>query len=263
MKIVLNLQRFLPPLIVFFLTACQHPAIIKTEYSGSNKLKHQEAAAYNTQLGMAYLKQGDMPRAKRKLLNALSLDPNSADVNVAMAYYLESTGDLKEAKAYYQKALALAPKSGAQLNNYGTFLCRLGKYTEAEQYFLRAVSDVQYIHTAAAYENAGLCAQAIPDYAKAKKYFVRALEQDPKRQQSLYELATIELKQKHAGKALMYLQKYQDQVSQDPALVALTVDAAHQAGKRNVELDYKQRLNQLSKFTDYTGAKNEYNNRNG
>ncbi|ASQ45840.1 type IV pilus biogenesis/stability protein PilW [Legionella clemsonensis] len=259
---MLNL-RFLPFFILLFLTACQHATTVKSEHSSSNKPKTQEAAIYNTQLGIAYLKQGDMPRAKRKLLNALDLAPNSADVNVAMAYYLEKTGNLKEAKTYYQKALLLAPKSGAQLNNYGTFLCRLGKYAEAENYFLRATGDVQYIHTAAAYENAGLCAQAIPDYSKAKKYFIRALEQDPKRKQSLYELATIELKQKHAGKALMYLQEYQDSVNHDPTLLALTVDAAHQAGKKNVELDYKQRLNQLSKFTDYTGAKNEYNNRNG
>ena len=30
--------------------------------------KQNDAASYNTQLGIAYLKQGDRPRAKRKLL---------------------------------------------------------------------------------------------------------------------------------------------------------------------------------------------------
>ncbi|WP_045105973.1 type IV pilus biogenesis/stability protein PilW [Legionella hackeliae] len=260
---MLNLLRVLPFLIVLFLTACQHQVAEKVVETASNKAKSQEAAAYNAQLGIAYLKQGDMPRAKRKLLTALDLAPNSADVNVAMAYFLEKTGDIKDAKIYYQKALSLAPKSGAQLNNYGTFLCRLGQYREAESYFLKAVSDVRYVHTAAAYENAGLCAEAIPDYGKAKQYFERALKQDPKRSESLYQLVTIELKQKHANRALMYLQKYAQPSAHDPALLALAVDVAHQAGKKNIELSYRNRLQQLSNFTDYTGANNEYNNSNG
>ncbi|WP_058440747.1 type IV pilus biogenesis/stability protein PilW [Legionella brunensis] len=259
---MLNLLRFLPFLSLILLSACQHNIGTKTDQTVQNSQK-ASAAAYNTQLGMAYLKQGDMPRAKRKLLTALDLAPDSADVNVAMAYYLEKTDNIKQAKLYYHKALSLAPDSGAQLNNYGTFLCRLGKYSEAESYFLRAVKDVRYLYTAAAYENAGLCVAAIPDYAKAKRYFVKALKQDPRRKQSLYELTTIELKQKHAGKALMYLQKYADLSSNDPTLLAMAINSAHQAGKPSIELDYKKRLSRLNNFTDYTGAKNEYNSSNG
>lgn len=161
--------------------------------------KQNDAAIYNTQLGLAYLKQEDRIRAKRKLLTALDLAPNSADVNAAMAYFLEKTGNLKEARNFYKKALSLAPKNGAQLNNYGSYLCRQGKYKEAENYFLNAVQDVNYVNTAGAYENAGLCAAALPDYKKAKKYFKKAIEHDPNRKQSVYELAKIELKQKQSN----------------------------------------------------------------
>ncbi|WED44381.1 type IV pilus biogenesis/stability protein PilW [Legionella cardiaca] len=260
---MLNLLRFLSFFSLTLLAACQHNVGTKTDQTAQSRQKNSEAAVYNMQLGVAYLKQGDMPRAKRKLLTALDLAPNSADANVAMAYYLEKTRDIKNARIYYQKALALAPNNGAQLNNYGTFLCRLGKYTEAESYFLKAANDVRYIHTAAAYENAGLCAAAIPDYVKAKQYFVKALQQDPRRKQSLYELASLELKQKHANDALMYLQKYANLSTSDPILLAMVIDSAHQAGKTNIELDYKRRLSHLNHFTDYPGAKNEYNNSNG
>ena len=73
-------------------------------------------------------------------------------------------------------------------------MCRRGDYQLAEKYFLKAVSDIYYIHSAAAYENAGLCAAAIPDDSKALYYFKKALTQDPTRQQSLIEIARIEKK---------------------------------------------------------------------
>jgi type IV pilus assembly protein PilF len=53
------------------------------------------------------------------------------------------------------------------------------------------------MNTAGAYENAGLCAAAIPDYSKAKTYFIKALKQDPQRKQARFELARIEIKQNH------------------------------------------------------------------
>jgi type IV pilus assembly protein PilF len=238
---VSDLLRFLLWLILLLLQACQHSSVVKAEKIARLQ-KHHEAASYNTQLGLAYLKQGDTPRAKRKLLTALDLAPDAADVNVAMAYYFEKTGEIKKAQLYYQRALALAPNSGAQLNNYGTFLCRLGRYKEAERYFLKAVNDTHYIHTAAAYENAGLCATAMPDYSKAKHYYIKALQQDPRRKQALYELAAIELKQKHAGKALEYMQKYPALLLNDPNLLTMALNVAHQAGKTDIELEYKRYL---------------------
>ncbi|KTD28774.1 fimbrial biogenesis and twitching motility protein PilF [Legionella maceachernii] len=222
--------------------------------------KQKDAASYNTQLGMIYLKQGDRPRAKRKLLAALKLAPKSSEVNAAMAYYFEMTGNTKQARIFYKKALSLASNSGAQLNNYGTFLCRLGRYKQAEGYFLNAVKDVYYVNSAGAYENAGLCLAAIPDYTKARSYFVKALKQDPQRKQSLYELVKIELKQGHAEKAVMDLQNYAEMTMNDSKLLGIAIEAAHKAGKTKLEVVYKQRLTRLNHFTDSTGEKNDNSN---
>lgn len=152
----------------------------------------REAASYNTQLGLAYLKQGDRPNAKRKLLLALSQAPHSPDANAAMAYFMEMSGEIDKARLFYEKAMTMAPGKGAQLNNYGAFLCRHGQYERAEQYFLRAANDINYEHTAGAYENAGLCAMAIPNYIKAKHYFAKALQHDPGCKQARNELVNIE-----------------------------------------------------------------------
>lgn len=187
---------------IVLLSACvskQKPQTLTQNRGGAAK-----AASYNTQLGLAYLEQGNISRAKKKLLLALSQAPNSAEVNGSMAYYLETTGDIKKADAYYKKANKLAPNSGPQLNNYGAYLCRQGMYHEAVNRFERAVNDPNYINTAGAYENAGLCAMAIPDIKMAKKYFDKAIRQDPTRRQSLQQLVGISQQLKDYRQALAY-----------------------------------------------------------
>ncbi len=252
--------RYLLPLIgLLLLQSCQHNDEAIEDHP-ARSVKPAEAAAYNAQLGLAYLKQGNRELAKHKLLLALSQAPDAPGVNASMAYFMEQTGDMDKAQVYYRKAMAVAPNAGAQLNNYGAFLCRRGQYAQAESYFLKAVNDIEYEHTAGAYENAGLCAMAIPDNAKATHYFNKALEQDPSREQSLYELVSLERKQGHLAEALAYLQKYQNISLHDVTLLTMAVDVAHQAGKTELEADYKLRLHS---FSDNTGEKNEYNNNNG
>lgn len=213
----MKLRHWMLILAWLLLQSCQYNKV------GSivTKTNSNEAAVYNTQLGLAYLKQGDRPRAKRKLLTALHQAPNSPEVNASMAWFLEQSGEIDAAQVYYRKAMAVAPGNGAQLNNYGAFLCRKGQYKQAEVYFLKAIKDANYEHTAGAYENAGLCAAAIPDYTKAAAYFNKALEQDPSRKQSLYEWVNIEMKLGHKDKALACLRHHQELVRSDPALLVL------------------------------------------
>jgi type IV pilus assembly protein PilF len=138
------------------------------------RVTNPTAAKYNVELGLGYLKQGNVIRAKQKLLLALKQDPRNPIVQDAMGYFLENTGELKQAAVHYRRAVELAPRSGAAQNNYGTFLCRVGRYPESIQYFLAAVQDPAYLHTSLAYENAGKCALKIPDKKLARLYFVKA-----------------------------------------------------------------------------------------
>ncbi|MBA2656905.1 MAG: type IV pilus biogenesis/stability protein PilW [Tatlockia sp.] len=244
---MLNLLRIFLGLTLLWLQGCQQKTSLNSE-SAPWTSKPISAAIYNTQLGLAYLNQGNRSRAKHKLLKALELDPKSIEANAAMAYFQESSGNLEEAQKYYIKVLSIVPKAGAQLNNYGSYLCRHRHYKEAEGYFLAAVKDVHYINTAGAYENAGLCAAAIPDYPKARHYFIQALNQDPQRKQSLYELVKIELEQNHTEKALALMQNYPKLSFNDPALLKLAIKASHRLGKTKLEKTYKISLNNLTNF---------------
>ncbi len=138
-------------------------------------------ARINAQLGIAYLEKNDVERAKQKLLLSLDQAPNIPEPWYSMAYFLEATGNTKEAKTYYLKAIALAPAQGEAKNNYGTYLCRAGQYQAAIQQFLLAAREPTYLSPAAAFENAGLCAQKIPDNNLAITYFQQAVKRDPSR----------------------------------------------------------------------------------
>lgn len=237
------------------LQACQQNDSLREEQH--IKQKHRsDAASYNVQLGLGYLKQGNIPRSKRKLLLALEQAPTSPEANAAMGYFLEKTADVDNAKSYYQKAMTYAPGKGAQLNNYGAFLCRQSEYKQAEQYFLKAVADIQYEHTAGAYENAGLCVLAIPDEGKAIYYFNKALAQDPSSIQSLHELVKLNMKHGRYADALAQLQKYPEIVLRSRPLLAYAVQAAHQSGQVELEASYRRSL-------DISGAKHDDNHNDG
>jgi len=216
-----------------------HPVAKNTEDT-----LQSHAAGYNVTLGLSYLQTGDTVRAKRKLLKALQEAPTSPEANAAMGYFLEQTGDTLEAKQYYERALRLAPTSGAQCNNYGTFLCRQGRYALAEQYFLKAARDVHYLKTAAAYENAGLCALAIPAYAKATFYFSKALKQDPHRTTALIEWVKVDIQQKAYRNALTHLQQHPMLLSKNEQLLELAVRAAKALGDTDLVTEYQNRIHE-------------------
>ncbi len=241
--IVPKILKFLLSLIFILLSACQHTDTVDEQILNTKKTPDlSKAALFNMQLGLGYLKQGDRPRAKKKLLIALEQEPNSAEVNAAMAYYLEQTKELARAKKYYLKAIALSPATGAQFNNYGAFLCRQGKYKDAELYFLKAINDPNYLNTAGAYENAGLCVLAIPAPRKAAFYFTQALNQDPSRRESLYELIVLELKEGHQKRALEWIQRYPHLVLKDKILLALAQQCAQETGQYALAAEYKKIL---------------------
>jgi type IV pilus assembly protein PilF len=170
--------------IITIVTACTHSIECqKTDLS--------QAADYNVQLGLAYLREGDTPRAKQKLLLSLRQAPKWPVALDAMAYFLEITGDNPNAEKYYKEAIKYAPRSGMALNNYGTFLCRTKRYITAERYLMTAAKQMHYVNTAKAYENAGLCAMKIPNDALAKFYFSEAIKQDPRLPTAQYMLILL------------------------------------------------------------------------
>lgn len=166
------------------------------------------AANANVTLAMAYLKKGELQNAKEKLLLAKKQAPRDPATWYAMGFYQETVGDMKLAKESYQKSVKLAPKNGDVQNNYGTFLCRQGHYRESIKHFMLAIKDENYLDTAGAYENAGLCAMKIPDKKLAENYFKRAIDHDPVISKSLYEMAELKFEAGDYTESKQLLDRY-------------------------------------------------------
>lgn len=161
----------------------------------------EQTALLNVELGLGYLEQGQRARAKTKLTHAVTLAPNLAETQGAMAYFREMVGDTIEADRLHRQAIRMASHKGAVYNNYGAYLCRQARYLEADDAFQRALKDKNYARTAEVYENAGLCvlkSSAELDafvIAKAMHYFTQALRHDPNREQARSALERLEQQQ--------------------------------------------------------------------
>lgn len=227
---------------VFFLICLSVSLTACTTFSNNKKEAEEEAkrkvstAKINTQLGLAYLEQQNLQRAKRKLMLALQQAPNIPEPWYSMAYFFETTGEKNVAKEYYLKAISLAPQRGDTHNNYGTFLCRSKHYQASIKEFMLAVKDVSYLEPASAYENAGVCALKIPNQKLAYHYFQQALTQDPSRAVSLYHLSALDYQRKHYNAANTKLVQFAAISQHTPETLALRDKIAQKIAQQHAAL---------------------------
>ena len=172
-------------------------------------------------LGLAYLTQGNVVFAKEKLLRAFTQNPSAANINSALAFFMEKTGDFFSADKFYRQAVRLSAKSGVELYNYAVFLCGQKEYQKANRYFMLAVNDVHYADTAKAYESAGFCNLLARQEKNAVYNFKQALLKDPKRKSSLSALVNLYLRDNNICQACALLSKYAQVVGNDVKLTKL------------------------------------------
>lgn len=140
---------------------------------------HSKIQNVHVSLGIAYLQQGNLQKARSALNQALWSQPRDPDSWGAMGYLEETSSNLTMAADDYRRAIQLDPQQGEAHNNYGVFLCRHGQQRAGIQELLLAVKLPAYIYRAQAYQNAGLCAKTIPDLRAANEYFKAAQRNDP------------------------------------------------------------------------------------
>lgn len=179
-----------------------------TDNNPKSKINRTAAASTNIKLGMEYLKNKDIERAKLKFQQALKDAPKLAASWYSMAYFNEAAGDIKLANRNYRRAIELSPYDGEAHNNYGTFLCRHKAYKRSIKEFITAAKQPSYLTTAAAYENAGLCSMQAHQYLAATNFFKKAIGSDPRRSTSYFELAQLSFNNNQKVKAYKYYANY-------------------------------------------------------
>lgn len=201
-----------------------------------------EAAQANVQLGVRYLQQGKRDLAMEKLQKALDQDPDAPEVHSALAILYEQMGDIEAAEEHLEEALDLAPDDPAVANNYGAFLCRRGRYRESLRYFTDAARNPRYGTPAAAWTNAGICAERIPDLEAAERHYRKALDVDPKFRGALLQMAELSYEQNRHLQARAFLQRFADAGPMTPQALWLGYNIERRLGDREAARTHAAQL---------------------
>ncbi|WP_117234742.1 type IV pilus biogenesis/stability protein PilW [Vibrio maerlii] len=205
----------------------------------------KQMAESRISLGLGYLENGNMLKARENLELAIKHAPKYYRAQLSLAHYYEKVDEPKQAELRYKKALKLAPKNGNVLNNYGTFLCKQGKFEIADEYFNRAIEQPHYLLLSSSYENAGLCALKSGDDTKAKHYFERALDYNPYRALSTLQIAQIEIDEKAYSDARIRLMKFHQQYGYRVTSLQLLSRLEAEVGNKALQQRYQNKLDQI------------------
>jgi type IV pilus assembly protein PilF len=191
---------------VVLLAACagnpQTPAVTKS----------LAAAKANTQLGIEYLRSGDLERSRNRLERAISMAPDYAPAHDAIAILYGQVGDYEAAEKHYRKSLRLDPGNAATRNNYGQFLCKQGRYDKAASAFKKAADNAYYRTPWVPLTNAGICLMDVPDNAQAELFFRQALAVQPTYAPALLNMGKISFAGGDYLSARAYIERYQQVV---------------------------------------------------
>jgi type IV pilus assembly protein PilF len=204
--------------------------------------KKGDASDYNTQLGIAYLRQGDVPLAKEKLDRALQESPDNPKVHSARAMLFDRMGEPKLADSEYQTALHLAPDDPDVSNNYAVYLCQLGRTDEGVRRFEVVARNALYRTPWVAYTNAGVCLRSAKRNADAAKNFKQALQQRPNFAEAVYQLADLQFGDGNLADARAQVDTYLNAFEETPDLLLLAVRIAHAQNDRVAVLLYSRKL---------------------
>ena len=186
----------------------------------------QNAAIANTQLGSAYMNQGNLALAKDKLDRALAQDPSNPEVHSVRGMLFDKMGMPKDADAEFRTALRLAPKDPNVINNYAVFLCQRGRTDEGVKLFEQAATNALYSTPEAAYTNAGVCLRSAKRDDQARAEFVKALQIKPSFVDAVVQLAELDMQHNNLPQARALIDAYLAHFGDNPDLLLLGVRVA-------------------------------------
>jgi type IV pilus assembly protein PilF len=218
---------------------------ITTSSKPAAPVSKKEAAKYNMELGISYLRQGDYKGAQQKLEKAVKEDDSLATAFSALGIVFEKLGDPDGAESNYRRAVSIEPSDPDTLNSLAVFLCLQKKETkEALRYFDKALAvplSKADSNKAMVYTNAGTCAKR-EDLARAETYLRSALASEPSFRQALVQLADVALLRENYLQSRAFLERYlaAGPASADALWIGVRVERA--LGEPGASKRYAERL---------------------
>jgi type IV pilus assembly protein PilF len=208
---------------------------------GEREVNSTAASATNVQLGVAYMNQGDMARAKEKLERAEQQDPRSPEAQFALAELYSRLERPQDADRRYRNAMNLAPDKLEIVNGYAAFLCSSGEVDKALAQFDKLMHNPLYGRQPAAATNAGMCLRDQKRHADAVRYFETALAKQPDWIDAVIQLADTQIELDKPEAARKAVDNYQS-MRNNAGVLVLGVRAAVKEGNCNAAQTYARKL---------------------
>ena len=223
-------------LLVFLLGCASQPV------STNTKEEDQELAKIYKDMGIAYLRRGEVERAQERLEKSFSIDEADSDVLYLLAEVYSRLGRTADAEAYFRKAMALKPNDPNLLNNFAVFLCSQKKYSESEEIFIRVVNNPTYSTPYLALENAGRCVLRNNENDKAEQYFSNALRMQAKLPNALFYMSELQYIKGEYFKARAFFERYLEVGAESPQMLLLGYQIEMKLGDEQMAAKYADRL---------------------
>ena len=192
--------------------------------------EQRRAAEINAELGISYLRQGDLMQAERALDRALQFDANLALVQLGLAALRERQGLLDEAVSHYQKALKIDPGNPYVQTNLGDVECRRGNIAEGKRLLEQATRNPSYPARQVALASLAHCYSEVGAWDRAEDYLRQALRFDPQYPDALWELARLNFHQGQPFQTRAFLSRLKGLGVVTPAALLLCYRAEMQLG---------------------------------
>lgn len=192
-------------LVVATMSASLLPTPVQAQTEKQNR---DQAAAINTELAIAYMRENNLAAARDKIEKALQQNSKTARTQMVAGFLYDRLGEKRKAHGHYDQAVKLAKGDPDVLNNAGAYFCRNGEYKRGEELLLQAAKSALYRTPDVAYGNAGRCARGDGRPRDAEQYFRKALSINPKQGDALWQMAEIAQGQGNGLQARAFLERY-------------------------------------------------------
>lgn len=198
MKRILLFVSFL--LATILLSAC----VTTSDSTLTKKADPVAAVERYVQLGLEYIKRGDLFRARKHITRALEIDENDAAANAAMGLISHQDGEYSTAEASFRKAIDSDPHYTSARSYYGAFLFSNQRYKEALTQFEFAAKDPANSGRTQVFTNIALCNIQLERFDDAIKAYDKALRLDRLNEPALIGITEVLLQKKNFERAQHY-----------------------------------------------------------
>ena len=181
----------------------------------------EQAAVANTELALAYMREGNLAAARDKIEKALTQNSRTPRTQMAAGIIHDRLNNRRKAQTHFEQAVKLGKDDPDVLANAAVYFCRYGDYKRGEQYLLQAATSPLYRTPDVAYTNAGRCARANQRPQDAEQYFRRALATNPKQAEALLQMAEMSLAANNGLQARAFLERYTAVATVTPSTLML------------------------------------------